>query len=42
MKRFDFHRHRNKEMVQDALMALIPPLLLLVGILIASFALAPQ
>jgi hypothetical protein len=37
MKRFDFHGHRKKEMVQDAFIALIPPLLMLVGMLIASF-----
>jgi hypothetical protein len=37
MKRFDFHGHRKREMLQDALIALIPPLLLLLGMLIASF-----
>jgi hypothetical protein len=40
MKWFDFHGHRKKdkkEMVQDAFIALIPPLLMLVGMLIASF-----
>jgi hypothetical protein len=40
MKRFDFHGHRKKdkkEMVQDAFIALILPLLMLVGMLIASF-----
>jgi|GEM_PF-5205629 hypothetical protein len=37
MKRFDFHSHRKNEMVQDALIVLTPPLLMLIGILIASF-----
>jgi hypothetical protein len=42
MEEFDFYdyrkrKFRNNKMVQDALIALLPPLLLLVGILIASF-----
>ena len=37
MKRFDFHGHRKQEMVQDALIVLTPPLLMLVGMLIAMF-----
>ena len=42
MEPFDFYDYRKRrlrknKMVQDALIALIPPLLLLVGILITSF-----